>query len=639
MHSSATGLSVFPQYSIKAPPDDDISDDYRPQSPDERPHSSDPYSNPPSLYSRPESIYGLPKSHYSARPQSPIRPDHMYPNLKVHQLSRARSCSSASHEELSRETSTQDLAEFLRTSSPKDFQKFLSKSSEEQLFSFGSTYLKTLKFLRPMTSKAKLRAMNALPNTVVAKRTANGKPYLQIHVDYDEAYYHDHIQSPDMDPRFASEYGNPEFGSDFVFRESMLPPSTLASPPPSETERPNLSPAPWVPSIDVDADTLQTYKNYINALNPHPETHNDKPEGNPVSLSLGAVGGEGRGKPTPFTEKRRSDPSTYFPYPDGNTPVIRRSTSLSHMSRRSDSSRSSAYDTGDDGESSRKHTHRGAPRPGPPPIRSLPALPESRGPAYPEREASPKSQESIHSFQESESPRAPQASPIESHRSTLASFGSSTSGSTSSTLHHTRTLSREQKVKSRKSRDMAQARLRRQAATQQETLNALTANSSKVGLLVTREQSMPVLPYSQDDMGPFPMSGSQKLSRQIRNNTPTGAPTPPISPDPSTMRSPRPPPLQYSRPLVRVLPSPTIRSSMSCYSQSSNGDDMESRIQAVERKNRMLEKALIAVIRGAVGNDERQAELQRANCLEDLLRRLQMLDTGLYVPDEGAERI
>ena len=66
---------------------------------------------------------------------------------------------------------------------------------------------------------------------------------------------------------------------------------------------------------------------------------------------------------------------------------------------------------------------------------------------------------------------------------------------------------------------------------------------------------------------------------------------------------------------------------------------MELRIQAVERKNRMLEKALIAVIRGTVGADHRQAELQRANCLEDLLRQLQMVDTGPYVASEGAERI
>lgn len=53
---------------------------------------------------------------------------------------------------------------------------------------------------------------------------------------------------------------------------------------------------------------------------------------------------------------------------------------------------------------------------------------------------------------------------------------------------------------------------------------------------------------------------------------------------------------------------------------------MQLRIEAVERKNRMLEKALIAVIRGTVGNDQRQTELQRANSLEEILRQLRMVD-------------
>ena len=60
--------------------------------------------------------------------------------------------------------------------------------------------------------------------------------------------------------------------------------------------------------------------------------------------------------------------------------------------------------------------------------------------------------------------------------------------------------------------------------------------------------------------------------------------------------------------------------------------DIESRIQAVERKNRMLEKMLIAVIRGTVGQDLRQAELQRATSLDDLLKELRLVDAGPASP-------
>jgi hypothetical protein len=55
---------------------------------------------------------------------------------------------------------------------------------------------------------------------------------------------------------------------------------------------------------------------------------------------------------------------------------------------------------------------------------------------------------------------------------------------------------------------------------------------------------------------------------------------------------------------------------------------LRARLEAIERKNKMLEKALIAVIRGTVGQDKRQADLQRAESLEEVIRQLKMLDMG-----------
>jgi len=557
---------------------------------------------------------------YVDYPTSPSRPQYRaYP--QVHQENHTRSVSSISGGAISlRTTNTQDLATFLRESSPKDFQKYLTKSqSEGQLFSFASSYKKSLKFLRPSASKTKLKQQQqptlTLPSTVRPKKTIRGKPYLQIHVDYDKTYYQTQIQSPATTNNRFSPYDISEFSTDFASRDSR--------PTSSAEDRPSLSPAPWGSSDStktLDTETADTYQRYINAQQ-DPDAFTGGTEANAGSLSIEAIGG-GDVKTSeyrraqeevsyttqaPASCKHHSDPHSCSSGPQNTASVKarKRSSSLRRTSRGSYSS--SVYSTGDELTDTdqlhhqRKHSRRvPPPRPGPPPARCLPALPETHDCA------------SVSIAGDSFVPR--------SLISTSASLRSSTSGGKRSyhTTDEPNTLSqerstREQRVNARKAHDMQQARLWRQATMTQQTMSALNPNGTIGVHIVTSKKPV----YSNRQSSDSKASSQTGKQRTSQMRVPTGAPTPPLSPDTH---------LEARR---KSVPVSTISSSKSLFSQSDAGsDDIESRIQAVERKNRMLEKMLIAVIRGSVGQDHRQAGLQRANSVDDLLRQLTLVDAS-----------
>lgn len=186
-------------------------------------------------------------------------------------------------------------------------------------------------------------------------------------------------------------------------------------------------------------------------------------------------------------------------------------------------------------------------------------------------------------------------------------------------------MTREQRVRARKARDtsLQLARIRRQSAMSQETMSALSTRGA-IGLhiVANKRTTVPLQPVNSDESLSWP--DPPKTPRIVT----------PIQSTPS--RSPRAPSVNRNS---LQLPSPTLSSFKSdCASQMSHhsdaGLDLEARIQAVERKNRMLEKALIAVIRGTVGHDRRQSELQKANSLEEILRQLQAINVN--TPDAPA---
>ncbi|KAA8900506.1 hypothetical protein FN846DRAFT_143314 [Sphaerosporella brunnea] len=537
-----------------------------------------------------------------------------------HHVNHTRAGSSLSHDDFYiRGTDTDELAEFLRTSSPADFQKFLKKSSsEEQLFSFGATYKKSFQFLRATASKSKLKPSAPLPNTVLPKKTSRGKPYLQIQVDYDKSNYQTGLQSPDLeDNNRFNVYRISDFSAGF--RDSLMGSSTVNSPPLSSTEDAMiLSPAPWASSSStktIDAEIVNTYRRFIISQQ-DPETSSTAESASVVPIE--AVGGDSIKRPgyqksrdeeNPGNSyRRRSDPPCYLSSPQNTTPVKvrKRSSSLRRASRSSYSSRSSVYSIGADGEIDResvqlqrKHSRRAPPRPGPPPARSLPALPESRGSAS--ATAAPISvRDSIRS---TASVPCPQFQYIDENEK----------------LQQER-MAREERVRARKARDMQQLRLRRTTSVSQE----LSSSSS----------SDP--PSAVPDSPVIAQSRRKSRSKSRPRTSATTHRSSSLHVEPRNLQ-------RLSMPSMMLQTSSAESSSKNIHSVShsemESAEVMQARLEAIERKNKMLEKALIAVIRGTVGQDKRQTDLQRANSLEEILRQLKMVDTGpssTIVPTDNA---
>jgi hypothetical protein len=521
-------------------------------------------------------------------------------------------------------TDTQDLAEFLKTSSPADFQKFLKKSSPEEQ-SFGAAYKKSFQFLRASASKSKLKPSSPLPQTVLPKKTSRGKPYLQIKVDYDNSLPRVELRSQELEEHTRlSSYGISDFSHGF--RDSMM--ASTTSPPQSVTDDGILSPAPWTSSESkksLDADLVNTYRKFIIS---HPDS-SITTEGTSIRVPIEAVGRDStslsgyhtvpertssrNSHRNSYTGARRgSDPNGYMSSQQVTTPirVHKRSSSLRRQSRSSYSSRSSVYSIGADGEidressqPQRRHSRRAPPRPGPPPARSLPALPESRG-----------------------SPSAP-IRPARISMSAVSVSARSEASVTSNTQfayleqaealqQDSERMTREERVRARKARDMEQLKLRRKASAVNLEQVSLSSSSDP-------QSSCPDSPVV------FPIPARSSRSRSRPRTSAAHRPS-------STLRVESRNIQRLSMPSMQMLQSPTIDSLSSPNSNHSTHTDTErespevlrARLEAIERKNKMLEKALIAVIRGTVGQDKRQAELQRAESLEEIVRQLKMLDMG-----------
>ncbi|KAI5846058.1 hypothetical protein BZA05DRAFT_137663 [Tricharina praecox] len=552
-------------------------------------------------------------------PNNHLRPDNgMYSRSRAH-AAHSRSESSLHNSDMYMATDTQDLAEFLRTSSPQDFRKFLKRSpSDDQLFSLGGKSRRGFSFLRPSASKTKLKSP-VLPTTVLAKKTSWGKPYLQIQIDYDGA--HDQAEPRTTLPDRTSTSGMSDFTADFGFGESLMAPSTIISPPPStmgDAERPTLSHARWASTTSaktLDSETVDIYRKYLNSqsCNADFDLHPNRETNHAPAPTEAAGGNNDRLKPTAYQKtpsseavpRRRSDSYCYLSSPQNKAPikVRKRSSSLRRTSR--GSSRSSVYSaTGDellDADGNVIHPHRKAskrapPRPGPPPARGLPALPESRGSIV--NATTPRS------FVSATATASLRGSSIYNHRLPGEDFDR---------LQHDG-MTREQKVRAKKARDMQQVKLRRQIVVDQESVYTLGSDRTNTP---PHEAPQPLpTPSPKNKSAPFkapvPLENSQSLKGWVAR-----VPTPPNSPPKPPRKSPTPS-TAGSKPLPP--PPPSTRGSYK------TEEEMQLRIEAVERKNRMLEKALIAVIRGTVGNDQRQTELQRANSLEEILRQLRMVD-------------
>jgi hypothetical protein len=544
---------------------------------------------------------------------------------------------------LHQSSDTRDLAEFLRTSCPRDFpETSVKNSSEEQLFSFGS-YKKGFKFIRNSASKPKLKPITItapLPNNVHPKTTSWGKPYLQIQVDYDGSYNHPYTDDSGSNHR-TSNYDISAVSSNFTFCDSMIAASTAVSPRQSSSnDRPILSPTSWNPSEStkaLDDEIMDTYEDYLVAeQNPYTFCNSTKTETRPRSLSAEATGSDNTAMPshgnvqplvaTPFktpptspqmhrTKSQESDTLSSSPqHSASGTGRSRPSNDLRSSKRYSGiSARSSANsDRSDDGDGMdqlrRAPSRRAPPRPGPPPARGLPALPEVQ------KISNDRNPAGSHHL------RSPIKIGDSCGRSTRSFSSVRCQNTDESDALQQLCKARERRVKARKSRDMQRARSVDQTKSGEETeckTESLSAeNSQSSSVSKTRPIGM-AIHYPPN----FENVTSSQSIKSLKSCIAPGAPTPPLSPTAGiiTKFSPK------NDTVPATLPSPANSSTNSYIQERDLG--MEMRIQAVERKNRMLEQALVAVIRGTVCQNQRQSELQKAKTLEDLLQSLKSIDT------------
>ncbi|KAI5804899.1 hypothetical protein EDC01DRAFT_626812 [Geopyxis carbonaria] len=517
-----------------------------------------------------------------------------------------------------RGTDTQDLAEFLKTSSPNDFRKALKGSpSDEQAFSLGSTYKKGIKFLRTSSSRPKLGSSGASLPTVQAKTTSRGKPYLQIHVDYDNNSIQTY-RSTSGEEATISSCSQSEGPSDSAHPDIS---NSAGSPRPLTADsRPCLNPATWNTLGTPRAESLT---NYRLDNSPGGEEEIKEQTTTPTEATSGERLKRQKNRPTLLTSPPRSptdcsrsnDVEMYLSSPNNSIPVKvkSRSSSLRRTKRsRAVSARSSANsdeimgpEKDDPNALQRKKDRKTPPRPGPPPARSLPALPESHDTTL--------------------GLISPTSRPRDSLISSSDSVISTTSGLSRRKCSTDSGKSREEKVKARKAWDMQQARLRRQSP--QEKPRSASTPGSGISSPRTHENGLPQAPGLERVSSALARVPSDRNDRVISHQldavvmTP-GSLTPPYSPVPhlDPMMSPR-----------TMSVSSTIASRAPCGSENYMSERelaLESRLIAIERKNRMLEQTLIAVIRGSVSNGHRWSELQRTNALEDFLRELKTIDTG-----------
>ncbi|KAL7267010.1 hypothetical protein RUND412_010418, partial [Rhizina undulata] len=562
---------------------------------------------------------------------------------------------------LTRDTPTQDLAEFLRTSKPEDYNRFLKESSLDNNSAQNSNMIyRLLRAAKDCTHKDVSRSTSpsSLPNHVLPKITSRGKPYLQIQVDYAKTFFQ---SSPETDKR-SSGYATSEESSEFNYRNSTISSnyncadSRTGSPRPyTAGGQPTLKPrpAPWnvSGSATLDAQTLEI----VHCSQHTVRRSASKGDCKPRLLSMQAVGG---GDGISLTERRRVNTPPAPTRPAPKTPPQsppRSSTASSVMSVRSDDrsppippSRSSSLRHGRDNSHEkpirlstcsdplyentaeytefhstkefrpqRKSTPVTLQQPGPPPTKSLPSLPEGQAPGAPAKQPCC-------------------ATPLSETRQ-----------------------SREQRVRARKARDMQQIRLQREKKLAETSSNASENGDQKSDYCSST--------ISGTDISRSSSISSRHNPRQMKHAARYGASaeasvrasfspiTVILDERPATSANgsrkelavvgsstlPHSSNIQFSThsedrkrpPIQSLVDSPLVKTGRVPVSTDPNTStasakelELEGRMVAIERKNKMLEQALMAVIRGSIcpqgPQEQKTTEIPNANALEDLMKEL-----------------
>lgn len=560
-------------------------------------------------------------------------------NNQNHQKTRSRSETSFSDNislTTTRSTATQDLADFLKTSSPDDFKRYLSSSSEDLSTGAGSRG-GSFRFLRsPTHGNSPTRVNTVSPTTVtssknvVSKTTSKGKPYLQIHVDYGETYFDSHATSVSQQTSFSSETS-----SDYN-RNSMttsLSTGAYSLPSPRESCSGERSISPTLPrnaqesKVSLDVATMGRYQQFLDSeTDIKTGTTSDSVRSVPRSYTSDIVT-MGMAEMREFQKRGRlrspprSPSGAYSSSVMGSTkssPPRRRSRSeaagvvrpRSQVISARSSMTSVVFEdvtdiefeitTSSGAHVQRKKSRKTPPMPGPPPNRSLPSLPENHSALRPD---------------EAEE-RRPTPTRTRISRMSITSTTTTCQFDDAESIRSDR-KTREERVKARKAKDMQRMRERskirqnselgetydsnrRRSTTGESTFSDSTDRRSSLALTEHPASSFNSLPNSPSDNKTHP-----RYAKRFDSGASENASTP---------------------------PTPTV--TVSTHNVSAREIEMEARILAVERKNKMLEQALMAVIRSTVkGQTQRKTELFKANDMEELLDELNLEELPTVLTD------
>lgn len=562
-------------------------------------------------------------------------------------------------------SATQDLAEFLRTSSPDDYKRFLGSSYSEDLTSAVSQK-RSFRFLKPSAPRASSTRSNTtfaappLPNkNVISKTTSRGKPYLQINVDYDQNCHRSHTTiTASRQTSYSSETSSDKYHrSSTVTSKSTGADSGISFPTSYTAERsstsPPLSRAAHESRVSLDTATMGRYQQFLDSRLDHKDSGDSlesKPYQSPTDI-VSAGMAELRAfqefqrlqgmKTPPRTPELSSIPRTSSDFLSMRCPPRHRSQTNNARFVRAESRETSARssvvsdlfdditDTEFEGTAGphgqRKKSRKTPPRPGPPPSRSLPSLPEGHD----------------------DLPKLPGESHETLHISHSQVSLTSMNASTGSHLDDAQSIrsnrkSREERVKARKAKDLSK-HLQLMGEKKSEGRPVGDCESVTSGAdCSTRPPSsacgdlgemIPSTPR-RSGSGRRPSSDksirnssiavvlSEHLASSVnslpRNHPPTETQTP-TSAELSTLGN------ENSH-----LSTPTQES---CCSRREM--EFEARMLAIERKNKLLEQALMAVIRSAMkGQAQRRTELLKANVLEELLDEI---DLGEFAAFAGGQ--
>lgn len=553
-------------------------------------------------------------------------------------------------------SATQDLAEFLRTSSPEDYKRFLGPSSPEDLTGSAVSQKRSFRFLKsstPRSSSARSSATTSaavpLPNkNVVSKTTSRGKPYLQINVDYGQNYHQSHTTiTATRQASYSSETSSDKYHrSSTVTSSSTSADSGISFPTSYTAERPSISPplsrAAQESRVSLDTATMGRYQQFLDSRSGHNHS-GDSPEAKVYSSPTDIVSAgmaEFRAfqefqrlqgmKTPPRTPEFSSIPRTSSDFLSLRCPPRHRSQTNSTRSVRAESREVSArssvvsdlFDDITDTEfegtpgphGQRKKCRKTPPRPGPPPSRSLPSLPEGHDDSA--SKSPSESHETLHVCNSQISLTSTNASAC-SHLDDAHSIRSNRK-------------SREERVKVRKAKDLSRHL--------QLMVEKKPEEKSVVGGKIVVSDSSTHLPSSGDlgEMGRSTprRSGSGRRPSSDKSNRSSSIAVVLSEHLASSVNNlprnhlPETPQTPTSLELANLgNESPHLSAPTPAPLCSGKEIELEARMLAIERKNKLLEQALMAVIRSAMkGQTQRRTELLKANVLEELLDEIDLVE-------------